>query len=78
MTVEKAEIAELKDEVHSLQDRIGQYDKLLLGMEGTMSLILEEQMGYKRDLYIFKQDVNKRFDKSEELLITIVNHLAKK
>lgn len=44
-------------------------DQALTGIEGTVALILKEQVEQK-------QENNKRFNKIEELLIQILNNLA--
>ena len=61
----------LEVRVAKLEENRVHWDQVLTGIEGTVALILKEQMEQKKEN-------NKRFNKIEELLIQIVNNLASK
>ncbi|MGI9277993.1 MAG: hypothetical protein ACR2PT_24490 [Endozoicomonas sp.] len=61
----------LEARVAKLEENRVHWDQVLTGIEGTVALILNEQMEQKKEN-------NKRFNKIEELLIQIVNNLASK
>lgn len=63
--------------VTTLEDRMDDWDKVLLGIEGTVTLILKDQMalGKKVDSLEQKMDdgftgINDRIDKLERLIVT--------
>ena len=59
----------LEARVTALEENRAHWDQVLTGIEGTVALILKEQLEQKKEN-------NKRFNKIEELLIQIVNNLA--
>lgn len=72
----------LEARVAELEENRVHWDQALTGVEGTVALILKEQVEQKKEL---KKEIrenqrenNKRFNKIEELLIQIVNNLASK
>ena len=72
----------LEARVTALEENRVHWDQVLTGVEGTVALILKEQMELKKEL---KEEIrenqlenNKSFNKIEELLIQIVNNLASK
>ncbi|MGI9283395.1 MAG: hypothetical protein ACR2PX_27705 [Endozoicomonas sp.] len=75
----------LEARVEALEENRVHWDKMLTGIEGTVALILKEQMEQKKEIDLLKEENNKRFNniegrfnKVEELLIQIVNNLALK
>ena len=68
----------LEARVTELEENRVHWDQVLTGIEGTVALILKEQMEQKQKHEMFEKSVNKRFNKVEELLIQIVNNLASK
>ncbi|KEQ18198.1 hypothetical protein [Endozoicomonas numazuensis] len=75
----------LEARVAALEENREHWDKVLTGIEGTVALILKEQMEQKKEVGLLKKEMgfmqkenNSRFDKIEELLIQIVNNLALK
>ncbi|MGI9276032.1 MAG: hypothetical protein ACR2PT_14470 [Endozoicomonas sp.] len=74
----------LEARVQTLEDRQSEWDKILTGIEGTVALILKEQMEFRKQAeQRFEQidkrfeQVEKRFDKIEEILVIVVNRLPK-
>ena len=68
----------LEARVAKLEEHRDHWDQVLTGIEGTVTLILKEQMDLKKEQIEQKKENNKRFNKIEELLIQIVNNLASK
>lgn len=69
----------LEARVTEFEENRVHWDQVLTGIEGTVALILKEQMELKKkaeqhDKRFDQQD--ERLDKIEELLIQIVNNLA--
>ena len=67
----EARVTTLEQKVEHLEHAFHENNKILGATHGVVSLILNEQ----REKF---KAVDRRFDKSEELLIQIVNHLASK
>ncbi|MGI9277992.1 MAG: hypothetical protein ACR2PT_24485 [Endozoicomonas sp.] len=82
----------LEARVAKLEENRVHWDQVLTGIEGTVALILKEQMELKkgqmelkkeqmelkRELLEQKKENNKRYNKIEEILVQIVNNLASK
>ncbi|MGI9281349.1 MAG: hypothetical protein ACR2PX_17210 [Endozoicomonas sp.] len=82
----------LEARIEVLEEKYSQWDKVLTGLEGTVSLILEEQMNLRKDTLVRFMEVDKsfkgidrrfegidqRFDKIEEVLAIIVDRLPKR
>ncbi|WP_252178614.1 hypothetical protein [Endozoicomonas sp. 4G] len=67
----EARVIKLEQKVEHLEYAFHESSKIMEATHGVVSLILNEQ----REKF---KAVDQRFDKSEELLIQIVNHLAGK
>ena len=65
----------LEARVQALEDRQAEWDNVLAGIEGTVALILKEQMDLKKgqaelkkELTDFKEETRRRFDQLELLI----------
>ena len=68
----------LEARVAALEENRVHWDQVLTGIEGTVALILKEQVEQKKEIRANQIENNKRFNKIEEPLIQIVNNLASK
>ncbi|AMO58291.1 hypothetical protein GZ77_21420 [Endozoicomonas montiporae] len=78
----EARVTKLERKVEQLDHAFHENNKTLEATHGVVSLILNEQREKFRkleeDIQTTRNANNKRFNKIEELLIQIVNHLASK
>ncbi|WP_448217456.1 hypothetical protein [Endozoicomonas sp. 2B-B] len=74
----EARVTRLEQKVEHLEYAFRENNKILETTHGVVSLILNEQREKFKAVDEKFKAVDRRFDKSEELLIQIVNHLASK
>ena len=55
----------LEQRVETLELRHGEWDKILLGLEGTLALTLKKLMNVERKQEAFELAVEKRFDQMD-------------
>ncbi|MFK0572003.1 hypothetical protein [Endozoicomonas sp.] len=77
----EAKVKDLQSKHNDLDHAFHENNKILEATHGVVSLVLNEQrerfQKIETDLDQFRHEANQRFDKTEELLIQIVNHLSK-
>ena len=56
----------LEARVQVLEDRQAEWDKVLTGIEGTVALILQEQMDFKKQVDKRFEQIDKRFEQIDK------------